>query len=92
MSCSNSSFDNNCLDCNSEKLRIYDPLSKKCLCDIKYYDDGKNELCMPCHYSWYLNFLYSKFVRISYTCKNKEINGCQECLNTDKRIINNNTG
>ena len=33
---------NQCLTCNSLKVRVYDPNTYYCGCSVGYYDDGAN--------------------------------------------------
>ena len=46
----------NCTSCDSAKHRIlYNGVTpSECICDVGWFDDGSNELCLQCHYSWLL--------------------------------------
>ena len=46
-SCSNN-FE--CATCNSSKFRELENSLLTCTCMEGYYDDGGNELCLPCSY------------------------------------------
>ena len=37
--------EHNCLTCSKDKNRIFNSIENSCQCDIRFYDDGQNELC-----------------------------------------------
>jgi proprotein convertase subtilisin/kexin type 5 len=49
-SCSTCNSATTCTTCNSTALRILNAASL-CICSNNYYDDGSNELCLPCSYA-----------------------------------------
>lgn len=49
--CVNGNTENDCETCEPSYHRSIS--SGKCICGDKFYDDGSNELCGTCHYSWF---------------------------------------
>ena len=57
---------NRCTKCDSDKHRILLGVSpSECKCEYGWYDDGSNELCKKCHYSWLIkSLLYNIIVAL----------------------------
>ena len=49
-----------CLKCNSDYYRVLlSAAPSECKCNYGRYDDGVNEFCKKCHYSWFkLIYIY----------------------------------
>ena len=47
-----------CLKCDSASHRDLVSATGKCRCNNGTYDDGENNTCADCHYSWLLYHLF----------------------------------
>ena len=77
-SCNLEDARSNCTQCDNLKHRIlFNSVSpSECICDVGWFDDGSNELCLECHYSWFdycilhiLNFPICNYCELLRNCK-----------------------
>ena len=70
--CINGNTENNCLTCETDKFRIFNPNENSCLCNIGFYDNEQSEICQQCHYSWY-NYFFMLYLVIPVLKKQKKV-------------------